>query len=144
MVVPIDRMSAFEKTKKYVGNNLSVAVKCNTKKLVVIGNNCKVECEENLGQLRIVGDNNKVIVTSGNGGIEYIGNCGKVCLGDSVLEKNTTFTGNNIKISSRRTDKCKSDSVESVGSVNICNANRVHLSNTSLPSCLTKITKIRK
>ncbi|XP_019879096.1 uncharacterized protein LOC109607011 [Aethina tumida] len=154
MVVPVDRMSSLDKTKKFVGNGLNITVKTNSRTTLVIGNNCNVDVEENLGSLRIIGDSCRVTVSKGNGRIDYVGNMGKIFIGDNVSDSVVTTVGNQIKVSSKKNHDCvrrsvsekvfRTEAITPTANINICNSSKVHLSLSNLPSFVNGIVKKAK
>lgn len=98
MVVPIERVSSINKSKKIVGNNQTVEFKENPTTIKVIGNNCQIKIQENEGCLKVIGDCCRITVDSGRGCINYIGNCGKIQLGEGVSESQVTYIGNGNEI----------------------------------------------
>ncbi|XP_063918083.1 uncharacterized protein LOC135133560 [Zophobas morio] len=100
-VVP-DKSSRESKTKKYVGNNLSLSLEGGKRrKLLVVGNGCCVQVKDNLAALKVVGDGCTVHVLSGGGEVVYIGNNGSVYLDQSIDEDVVTYVGSNGKVSSK-------------------------------------------
>ncbi|KAI4464524.1 hypothetical protein MML48_3g00016149 [Holotrichia oblita] len=98
MVVPIERVSSINKSKKIVGNNQTVEFKENSSTIKVIGNNCHIKIQENEGCLKVIGDCCRITVDSGRGCVNYIGNCGKIQLGEGVNESQVTYIGNGTEI----------------------------------------------